>query len=68
MAMYGQYRPMATGKRKPYVRPGRRVCGTASCAMKPAAAMEKPDMMNGERCCTYSPHQAQIMTMIMAAT
>ncbi len=36
--------------------------------MKPIAAMEKPAMMNGDRCCTCSDQKAKMRTMIMAKT
>jgi hypothetical protein len=36
--------------------------------MKPAAAIEKPTMMNGERCFTLSDQNANMIVMIMANT
>jgi len=68
MWMNGQYRPAATGNRNPYVNPGRLVCGMASWPMKPAAAMEKPTMMNGDRCCTRSDQKAKMIVMTIAKT
>jgi hypothetical protein len=36
--------------------------------MKPAAAIEKPTMMNGDRCCTRSDQKANMIVMIIANT
>lgn len=65
--MNGQYKPAAIGNRKPYVKPGRAGCGIANCAIKPAAAMEKPAMMNGDRCWTFSDQKAKMRTMTVSS-
>jgi hypothetical protein len=36
--------------------------------MKPAAAIEKPTMMNGDLCCTRSDQKANMIVMIIANT
>ena len=68
MWINGQYKPAATGNKNPYVNPGRRVCGIASWQMKPAAAIEKPTMMNGDLCWTRSDQKAKMIDMTMAKT
>lgn len=64
----GQYRPPATGKRKPYVMPGYAGLGIASCAMKPATAIEYPAIMYGERLRVRSEAHAKISVSMAAKT
>lgn len=68
MLINGQYRPMATGNRNPYERPGYLGFGIASWAMKPTMAIQNPDTMKGQRFCTWSDQKAQMMVVMEAAT